>query len=79
MRRPADVGGMTTGGALASRDRGAREHEISPEFRDRVAMFGVIAFVGFISLAVLSAYIVSLLLVDWDGVAETAFRLFDLS
>lgn len=79
MRRSADVGGMTTGGALASRDRGAREHEISPEFRDRVAMFGVIAFVGFICLATLAAYGASLLIVDWDGVSETAFRLFDLS
>ena len=75
---PTGDGGTTTGGALASRDRGARESQISPEFRDRVAMFACFIFFGFIaSVLGISAYIVSSL-IDWYGVGETVFRFTDL-
>jgi hypothetical protein len=54
------------------------EPSISPEFRERVAMAGVIAFFGFIALMCgIAAFFVSML-VDWYGVAEAGFRLFDL-
>jgi hypothetical protein len=50
---------------------------ISPEFRERVAMAASFAFFGSIAVILgVAAFFVSML-IDWYGVAETGFRLFD--
>jgi hypothetical protein len=55
---------------------GSEPFIVSPEFRERVAMAACFAFFGSIAVILVAAFFVSML-IDWYGVAETGFRLFD--
>ncbi|WP_315731603.1 hypothetical protein, partial [Bradyrhizobium sp. SZCCHNR3109] len=67
-------------GRALSRAGETREYEtqISPAFRERVALAFCVVFFGLIAIVVgVSAFFASML-VDWNGVTETAIRVVDL-